>query len=158
MWKREQEREDCGHAACRNWYVVCVRGRGAGRQLQIEPLMEEERERIKLPLVSFDYVFSTQENADTFPILIRRDDGQSQTRVACCERKDSFPHLIPLLVDWRILLEDENGPSMKVFQEARIHSCVEVAVRETKRQHRILRISTGYDPSMRITDEVSLFN
>ena len=30
--------------------------------------------------------------------------------------------------------------SMKVFQEAMIHSCVEVVVRETKRQCRILRI------------------
>ena len=43
---------------------------------------------------------------------------------------------VPLLVDFikdldfrRIILKSENGPSMKVF-----HSCVEVAVREMKRQ------------------------
>ena len=36
--------------------------------------------------------FSRQAKADTFPILIRRDDGQSQTRVTCRERKDSTPY------------------------------------------------------------------
>ena len=42
------------------------------------------------------------------------------------------------------ILKDENETSMKVFQEAMIHSCVEV-VRETKRQCRILRISAGHN-------------
>ena len=47
---------------------------------------------------------------------------------------------------------------MKVFQAAMIQSCVEVAVRDTKRQYRILRISTEHNTSVRITDEVSLLN
>ena len=47
---------------------------------------------------------------------------------------------------------------MKVFQEATIQSCVEVAVRETKRQYRILKISAEHNTSVRITDEVSLLN
>ena len=37
-----------------------------------ELLEEEERERT-IPIVTFDYGILTQENADTFPILIRRD-------------------------------------------------------------------------------------
>ena len=47
---------------------------------------------------------------------------------------------------------------MKVFQEAMIHSCVEVAVREMKRQCRILRICAEHNTSVRITDDISLLN
>ena len=63
-----------------------------------------------------------------------------------------------ILVDWRILLKDENEPSMKVFQEMMIRSCVEVAVREMKRPDRILRISAEHKTSVRITDDISLLN
>ena len=41
----------------------------------------------------------------------------------------------------RIFLKCDNESSMKVFRDAMIHSCVEVAVREMKRQCRIVRIS-----------------
>ena len=47
---------------------------------------------------------------------------------------------------------------MKVFQEAMIHSYVEVAVRGMKRQCRILRISAEHNTSVRITDDISLLN
>ena len=47
---------------------------------------------------------------------------------------------------------------MKVFQEAMIYSCVEVAVRETKRQGRILRMSAERNTSVRITDDTLLLN
>ena len=47
---------------------------------------------------------------------------------------------------------------MKVFQEAMIRSCVEVAVRETKRQGRILTISTEHNTSVRNTDDILLLN
>ena len=39
--------------------------------IEIELLEEEERERTT-PIVAFDFGFLTQENADTFPILICR--------------------------------------------------------------------------------------
>ena len=42
--RAEQECEDSGHAVYRNWCAACVEARGVGRQLQIEPLEEEERE------------------------------------------------------------------------------------------------------------------
>ena len=139
MSRTEQEHEDCGHAGYRNWCVACAEARGVGRQLQVEPLEEEERERTT-PMVAFDCVFLTQENADTFPILNCRDNRRGQTGVTCCERKDPTSYLISLRGDFiedpdfrRITLKEENEPSMKVFQEAMIHSCVEVAVRETNR-------------------------
>ena len=47
--------------------LFCVKGRCVEKHLQFEPLKEERRERTKLPLVSFDYVFSTQENAGHVP-------------------------------------------------------------------------------------------
>ena len=80
-------------------------------------------------MAAFGYVFLTSENADIFPILICRDHGQSHTGVTCCERKDPTSFLISFLADWRILLKDESEPSMKIFQEAMIQSCVGVAVR-----------------------------
>ena len=87
MRRAEQEREDCGHAVYRNWCVVCVRGRCVEKHIQVEPLKEEEKERTQPSLSAFSCV-------DKFPIPIRRDDGQSQTKVTCCERKDSIPCLI----------------------------------------------------------------
>ena len=113
---------------------------------------EVERDRAKQPLVSFDCDFSTQEEAVALSILIRRNDGQSQTGVMCCEWKDSTPYLISFLVSrilqlWKV----ENEPSKKVFRESTSH----LRVRETERC-RILRISNGYDTSMRITDDISL--
>ena len=41
-------------------------------QHRIELLDDEEHERTT-PIVAFDYGFMTQENADSFPILICRD-------------------------------------------------------------------------------------
>ena len=154
MRRAEQEREDCGHPVYRNWCAVCVRGPCVEKHRQIVPLKEEARERTKLPLESFDYVFSTQENADTFPNLIRRVDGHSQTRVTRCERKDSIPYLIPFLVDWRILLEDKNEPSKKVYRESKSY----LMMRETKRQYRSLWISEERSTNVRIKDDVSLLN
>ena len=51
--------------------------RGVGGQYRIELLEEEARERTT-PIVAFDYGFLTQENADTFPILIFRDSRYGQ--------------------------------------------------------------------------------
>ena len=69
MRRAEQEREHCGHAVYRNGCAVCVKGRCVEKHRQIELLKEEESEAL--------ITFSRQENADTFPILIRRDDGHS---------------------------------------------------------------------------------
>ena len=193
--RAEQEREDCGHVVYRNWCAVCDKGRCVERQHQVEPLEEEERARTT-PMVAFDCGFLTRENADTFPILIcrdrfscidtflipiRRDDGHSEMKVTCFERKDSISYLSPFLVEWRNILKDKNELSMKVFRESRSH----IMVRETKnqdripedmiakergpkvkikdeqqsimkRQCRILRISAEHNTSVRITDEVSL--
>ena len=52
--------------------------------------------------------------------------------MTCYEREDDTSYLISFLVDSRILLKDENEPSMKALQEAMIQSCVEVAVRENE--------------------------
>ena len=41
-------------------------------------MLEEERARTA-PIVAFDYGFPTQGNADTFPILICRDNRYAQT-------------------------------------------------------------------------------
>ena len=129
-----------------------------------ELLEEEERERTT-PIAAFDCGFLTQENADTFPILICRDNRHGQTGATCCERKGPRAYSISLLAGFikdldfsRIILKYENEPSMKAFQEVMIHSCVEVAVRETKRQCRILRISAEHNKSVSITDDISLLN
>ena len=47
---------------------------------------------------------------------------------------------------------------LKVYREAMIYSCVEVVVREMKRQCRTLRISVEHNTSARITDDISLLN
>ena len=106
-------------------------------------------------MVTFDYVSVTQENADKFPILIRRNDEQ---RITWCEWKDFTPHFIPCLVDFvkdldfrRITLKCGNEQSMKVFRE----SMSQFMVRETKRQYRSLRTSEECSTNVKITDEKS---
>ena len=95
--REEQEHEDSGHAVYRSWCAACVEGRGVGGQHRIEPLEQQERERTT-PIVAFDYCFLTQENADTFPILICRDCRYSQTRATRCERKGPTAYSISFLV------------------------------------------------------------
>ena len=63
-----------------------VEGRGVGGEHRSELLDEEEREKL-IPIVALDYGFMTQEDADTFPILIGRDSRYGQTGAPCCGRQ-----------------------------------------------------------------------
>ena len=91
MRKAEPEREDCGHAIYGNWCAVCVKGRCVAKHLQVELLRKKRKNE-----ESHHCLY--RKTPITFSILIRRDDGQSQTKVTCCERKDSIPYLSPFLV------------------------------------------------------------
>ena len=145
---------------------------------------DEERERTT-PIVAFDYGFLTQENADTFPILICRDGRYGQTGATCRERKGPTAYSISFLVGFvkdlgfrRIIFEDENEPSTKALRDAVIHACVgvevipqgppegdhmangrvEMAVREVKQQCRTLRFSAEQNTSVRIADDIPFFS
>ena len=52
-----------------SWCAACVEGRGVGGQHRIALLEDAERERTT-PTVASENDFLTQENVDTFPILI----------------------------------------------------------------------------------------
>ena len=132
--REKQEHEDSGHAVHRSWCASCVEGRGVGGQHRIELLEEEERERTTL-IAAFDYGFLTQENADTFPILICRDSRYGQTGATCCEQKGPTAYSISFLVGFikdlgfrRIILTCDNEASTKALQDAVIHACVGVEV------------------------------
>ena len=169
--REKQEHEDSGHAVCRSWCAAaCVEARGVGRQHRIEILEEEEIENTS-PIVAFDYGFLTQENADTFPILICRDSRYGQTGATCCERKGPTAYTISFLVGFikdlgfrRIKSKCDNEPCTKALQDAVIQACagvevipqgppegdhmangrVEMPVREVKRLCRTLRISAEH--------------
>ena len=132
--REKQEHEDSGHAVYRHWCAVCVEGRRVGGHHRIELLEEEERERTT-PIVTLDYGFVTQEHADTFPILICRDDKYGQTGATRGERKGLTAYSISLLVGFikdlgfrRIILKCDNEPSTKALQDAVMHACVGVEV------------------------------
>ena len=132
--REKQDPEVSGHAVCRSWCAACVEGRGVARQHRIELLEEEERERTT-PIVAFDYGFLTQENADTFPILICRDSRYGQTGATCCERNGPTACSISLLVGFikdlgfrRIILKCDNESNTRALQDAVIHACVGVEV------------------------------
>ena len=129
----------------------------------MELLEEEERERTT-PIVAFDYGFLTG-NADAFPILICRDSRYGQTGATCCERKGptaySFSFLVGFIKDLgfrRIILKCDNKLSTQALQDAVIHACVGMAVREMKRQCRTLRISGEQNTSVRIADDSPLLS
>ena len=84
MRNAEPEREDCGHAVYGNWCAVCVKGRCVAKHLQVELLRKKRKNEQSHHCLH-------RKTPITFSILIRRDDGQSQTKVTCCERKDSIP-------------------------------------------------------------------
>ena len=132
-----QEPEECGHAVYRGWCAVCVKGRCVGK---IEPLEEEERERTTPMVIAFSWHMRTQTYFQS-------------SFVATTDMTKSHFWSISSLESLRIILKDENEPSLKVFQEVMIYySCVEVVVREMKRQCRILGISAEHNTSVRITD------
>ena len=137
-------------------------------------------EKRTTPIVAFDYGFLTQENADTFPILICRDSRYGQTG-ATCPTAYSISFLVGFTKDLgfrRIILKCDNEPSTKALQDAVIHACVgveviprgppegddmangrvEMAVREVKRQCRTLRISAEQNTSVRISDDSPLLS
>ena len=74
------------------------------------------KERLRLLL--FDYGFMTQENADTFPLLICRDSRNCQTGATCVEQKD--------LVFRRTILNCDTEPSTQSLQDAVIQACAGV--------------------------------
>ena len=134
--REEQEHEDCGRAVYKSWCAACVEGRGVGRQPQAEPLEEEERERTT-PMEAFGCGFLTQRMQTRFQFcsVETTDIVKRERRVANgnVPQHTSSPLLVDFIKDLdfrRIILKCDNERSMKVFQEAMIHSCVEVAVRE----------------------------
>ena len=182
--RRKQEHEESGHGVYRSWCAACVEGRGVGGQHRIELLEEEERGRTT-PIVAFADGYLTQENADTFPILICRDNRHGQMGATCCERKGPLAHSISFLVGFikdigfrRIIFQCDNEPSTKALQDAVIHACVavevipqgpsegdhmangcvEMAVRDVKRQCRTLRISAEQNTGVRIADDSPLLS
>ena len=66
--------------------------------IELNCLLEDEKREITTPMIAFDYGFMTQENADTFPILIRRDSRCGQTGTTCCERDGPTACSISFLV------------------------------------------------------------
>ena len=101
------------------------------QRFQLETLEEEEERERTTPRVVFDCGVLTQESADTLPILIRRDDGQSQTRVADMNGKIPY-HISACFLSIKESFLKTNELSMKVFRESRRH----LMVRETKKQDR----------------------
>ena len=82
---------------------------------------KRRKEKGTTPIVAFDYCFLTQDNADTFPILICRDSRYGQTGATCCGRKGPTAHSISFLFIKdlgfrRIILKCDNEPST--------HACV----------------------------------
>ena len=141
--------------------------------------------RKRKEIVALDYGFLTQENADTFPLLICRDSKYGQTGATCCERKGPIAYSISFLVGFiedldfhRIILKCDCEPSTQALQDAVIHACVgvevipqgplegdhmangrfEMAVREVKRHCRTLRMFAEQNTSVRIADDSPLLS
>ena len=51
-----------------------------------------------IPIIAFDYGYMTQEDADTFPILVCRDSRHGQTGATCCEKKGPTAHAVSFMV------------------------------------------------------------
>ena len=93
---REKQGLCAGDASYRSRCPVCVEDRGVDGKHRIEFMTEEDKERTT-PIVSLNYDFTTQENADIFPILICRRIRCGQAVTLCyvwkriLENSISFP-------------------------------------------------------------------
>ena len=145
--REKREHEDSGHAVYRRWYASCVEGRGSG-QHRIELWEEEERKRTT-PTVAFDYGFTTQKNADTFPILIRRDSkcGQRERLVGNGNVLQHTPHHF-LQHEISSRCSDSRMCGSGSDYTGRPPEG-DIAVREVKRQCRTLRISAEQNTCVR---------
>ena len=141
---------------------------GVGGQHRIELLEEEEREIERertTPIAAFDCGFLTQENADTFPILICRVKRERRVVNGKVPQHSPFHFLS---VSSRILVFAESALQDAVSQacagvevipkgppvgDHMANGRVEMAVREVKRQCRTLRISAEHSTSVRIADD-----
>ena len=102
--------------------------------IELNCFEEEERTRT-MPMVAFDCCFMTQENADTFPILMCRDSRIGQMGATCCERKGTTAYSTSFLVGFikdigfrRIILKCDDEQSKKSLQDAVIQVCAGVEV------------------------------
>ena len=112
----------------------------------------------------------TQENADTFPILICRDSRYGQSGATCCERKGPTAYSNSFLVGFikdlepsTTALQDSACAGVEVIPQGppdgdHMGSRVEMTVIEVKRQCRTLRISAEPNTGVRIGDDSPLLS
>ena len=125
-----EEHEGAGHAVRRKWSAACVEGRGAGEQHRTEQLEDEERERTTPIAVACDYGGMTQENADTFPVLISQDSRYDQTGATYRALKGPAAYSISFHVGFikdlgfgRVILKRYKEPGTKSREDEVIRAC-----------------------------------
>ena len=137
--------------------------------IELKLLEEEERERTT-PIVAFDNGVMTQENADTFPILICRDSRYGQTGATCCAAC-SISFLVGFIKDLGlrgIIFKCVNKPSTKALPrcgDSRMCRSGRGSARTTRGdrvemapQCRTLRISAEHSTGVRIADDSPLLS
>ena len=162
------EHESTGHVQYRTWCRHCVAGRGLGQQHRSRD--EESKRDDGLPIIASDYTFMTtdgKEDGRAKPILVIKDSRTLSVAAAFVDAKCPTPYAVKFFANFlkhlgyrrAVMMSDgehsivalkeqaareagvENVPQESPVGDHRSNGLAENAVREVKRQVRVLRSS-----------------
>ena len=172
------EHEVLGHIQYREWCRHCVAARGIGQQHRSRE--QEERESDGLPVVACDYCFMGQDDGKLKPILVMKDSKTQAIAAIFVEAKGTDPYAIKFWQGFvkhlgykRFIAKSDGEASIKAMKAKAIeglkgieaiaqespeedhqaNGLAEAAVREVKRQVRVLKSSLEEKLGLTLKDD-----
>ena len=172
------EHEVLGHVQYREWCRHCVAARGIGQQHRSRE--QRERQNDGLPTVACDYCFMGQDDGKVKPILVIKDSKTQAIAATFVEAKGTDPYAIKFWQGFvkhlgykKFIAKSDGEPAIKAMKAKAIdglkgieaisqetpegdhqaNGLAEVAVREVKRQVRVMKSSLEEKLGITLSDE-----
>ncbi|CAK0811643.1 unnamed protein product [Prorocentrum cordatum] len=170
------EHEAMGHATYRSWCRVCIAAKGQGQP----HLRAPEDDETAVPVVSSDYAFMGQDDADTMPMLVLRDRRSKMMAATFVEKKGDdayaikfFARFLRILGYRKIVNKSDGEPAILLVKRRAVEEVpgleaipqesapadhqangeIEVTVREIKKQVRALKMDLESKLGVKVEDK-----
>ncbi|CAK0839220.1 unnamed protein product, partial [Prorocentrum cordatum] len=174
--KEIAEHEAMGHATYRSWCRVCIAAKGQGQP----HLRAPEDDETAVPVVSSDYAFMGQDDADTMPMLVLRDRRSKMMAATFVEKKGDdayaikfFARFLRILGYRKIVNKSDGEPAILLVKRRAVEEVpgleaipqesapadhqangeIEVTVREIKKQVRALKMDLESKLGVKVEDK-----